>query len=444
MTFVLGQYTGLRADSARGLAEGVEAMVLEGSLAPGDRLPPVRELAGTVGLSANTVAAAYRLLGNRGVVVGRGRLGTFVTPRPAGPALDTLPDPALVDLASGNPDPALLPDLGAYLAGIDPGRRLYGGPAVDPELEPVARRLLEDAGVPVERLAVVGGAMDGVERAFQAQLAPGDAVAVEAPGWPPLSDLIVSMGLRPVPVPIDDSGMLPGRLEAVAGGVGAVLVTPRLQNPTGAATDPARAAELRQVLDRHPGVFVVEDDHGALVSGIPLASVATGRERWAYIQSMSKPLGPDLRLAFLTGDDVTVGRLAGRQGVGPGWVSHILQRLVAAVLADPATDVLLARAVAAYAERRDALIGALAARGIGSMGRSGLNVWVPVPDDDAAVAALAAEGYAVRSGARWRMGTPPAIRVSTARATPDLLERVADHIAAVVSPPTSPGDIRCA
>ncbi len=102
--------------------------------------------------------------------------------------------------------------------------------------------------------------------------------------------------------------------------------------------------------------------------------------------------------------------MRGRQRLGPGWVSRITQRAVARLWADGSVD---AHAVAsAYGRRRDALLGALAERGIAAYGRSGMNVWIPVPDETGAVARLLHAGRAVAPGARFRLSAPPGIRVT--------------------------------
>lgn len=56
----------------------IAAQVADGTLRPGDRLPTVRRLAGDLGIAPNTVARAYRELESGGLIVGRGRAGTFV------------------------------------------------------------------------------------------------------------------------------------------------------------------------------------------------------------------------------------------------------------------------------------------------------------------------------------------------------------------------------
>jgi DNA-binding transcriptional MocR family regulator len=133
------------------------------------------------------------------------------------------------------------------------------------------------------------------------------------------------------------------------------------------------------------------------------------------VRSVSKALGPDLRVALVTGDDVTIDRVEGRQRVGPAWVSHLLQQLVVTLWRDGAVHETLARAETTYTRRRDALLDALAHHGIDASGRSGLNVWVPVPAEDTVVAALLTNGWGVSAGQRFRIASPPAVRVNVAR-----------------------------
>ena len=171
------------------------------------------------------------------------------------------------DLASGNPDPALLPSLTAALARIEPGQVLYGGPAKLPELASLAAAQFADDGVDGD-VAVTGGALDAMERALQTELRVGDRVVLEDPTWPRIADLVHALGLTIEPVPVDARGLDPARLEvALRRGARAVIATPRGQNPTGAAVDPDRGRALRAVLAKHPDVLVIEDDYVAWVAG---------------------------------------------------------------------------------------------------------------------------------------------------------------------------------
>lgn len=367
--FVLGEYriSGRRASD---IAASVERGVGSGDLAPGHVLPPMRELASVLGVNPNTVAAAYRTLRERGVIETAGRRGSRVRQRPASTSRGSLridAPPGVRDLGSGNPDPALLPDLGEALAvaarvnALRPG--LYGDAPVIPELAAFVRAELEADGVPAGPVAVTSGSLDAIERVLAAHLKPGDVVAVEDPGWGSLLDLVPALGLRAAPVAVDDEGPLPGDVErALRAGVKALIVTGRAQNPTGAAVGAGRAKELRSVLAQYPGVLLIEDDHGHAIVDLPLHPLVGATDRWAFVRSVAKAYGPDLRVAVLTGDAVTVDRVTGRQGLGPGWVSTLLQRAVVHLWTSGAVDVV---AVArAYGERRDALVLALEERGV--------------------------------------------------------------------------------
>jgi DNA-binding transcriptional MocR family regulator len=223
---------------------------------------------------------------------------------------------------------------------------------------------------------------------------------------------------------------VPAGLErALRDGARAVVLTPRAQNPTGAAHDAARAAELRALLT--PEVLLVEDDHLGPVAGVEWHSAAGSTARHAVVRSVSKWLGPDLRLAIVTGDELTLARVEGRQSLGPGWVSALVQRLAARLWAT--TDTAPARD--AYVERREAMLAALAAHGLAAHGASGLNVWVPVPDEDAAVRALLAAGASIAAGRPFRLAAPPAVRITTAAVTPDEAPALAAALAAAVNPP---------
>src|SRR4029077_1698458 len=138
-------------------------------------------------------------------------------------------------------------------------------------------------------LCVVGGALDGIERVLQAHLRPGDAVAVEKPGYAALFDLLRAQGLALAPVRVDDRGMLPDRLRAALdAGARAAVITPRGQNPTGALLDAQRARELRAVLREHPHALTIEDDHLGLLADAPLHTSVGLTERWAATRSVAK------------------------------------------------------------------------------------------------------------------------------------------------------------
>ncbi len=433
----LKQYR-MTATSAAELVRGVEAAVAAGVIAPGERLPSVRRLAAEVGLSPVTVSSALAELRRRGVVVTERRRGSRVCDGlTLGLRQASLPiPPGARDLASGNPDPELLPDVADALGRLTPRRRLYGEEPALPELVELIRAQLHRDGLPAGPLCVVSGALDGIDRVLAAHLRPGDRVAVEDPGYAELYHMVRARGLQLAPVALDDRGMLPASLRsALAAGAGALVLTPRGQNPTGAALDSARAEQLRAVLAGHPEVLVLEDDHLGQVAGVPLHTLVVGRRRWAATRSVAKALGPDLRLAALAGDEETVAGVQGAQQRGPGWVSYILQSLVLALLRDAAVAELTARAAGVYGGRRERLLECLEARGVSAHGASGLNVWVPVEDEAAAVGALLQRGWAVAPGAPYRLTRGrPAIRVTTAALPEHAAAALAADLATALGP----------
>ncbi|MEV7142592.1 aminotransferase class I/II-fold pyridoxal phosphate-dependent enzyme [Streptomyces tauricus] len=439
---MLGEYR-IEGRRAAEIAASVERAVGSGELEPGQLLPPMRELASRLEVNPNTVAAAYRTLRERGVIETAGRRGSRVRSKPVTTArelsrLDV--PPGVRNLSDGNPDPALLPSLReAFTAAAEFADRaptLYGEASVDPELARLARADLDADGVPDGPVVVASGSLDGIERVLAAHLRPGDAVAVEDPGWHSVLDLVPALGLRAVPVRVDAEGPLPdGVRAALEGGARALIVTDRAQNPTGAAVSATRARALRAVLEQYPETLLVEDDHGHRIVDLPLHPLAGVTRHWAFTRSVAKAYGPDLRLAVLTGDPVTMDRVRGRQRLGPGWVSRLLQRAVVGLWSSGAVDT--AVVASAYRSRRDALIGALAERGIGAEGRSGMNVWVPVPDETGAVARLLHGGWGVAAGARFRTDAPPGLRITVSTLGVGEVGVAADAVASAVG--ASPG-----
>lgn len=419
------------------IAASIETAIRDGLLAPGSQLPPIRGLASDLGVSPMTVASAFRDLGRRGLLVAAGRRGTRVAAEPPLPVRTRIfVPPGARDLASGNPDPELLPSLTEALERIDaaPRRQLEEGKLA--ALTELAEGQFAADGITPPALAVVGGALDGIERVLQAHLRPGDSVAVEDPGFVRAYDLLRPLGLYLEPFGIDDYGPRPEHLErALDRGARAAILTPRAQNPTGAALDEQRASQLRAMLAMRPGVLVIEDDHAAGVAGAPAFTVcAPERPNWAIVRSVSKSISPDLRLAVLAGDATTVGRVEGRQLIGTGWVSRILQRIVVAIWSDAPSRQQLARADETYSARRVAMIEALARRGLSAHGRSGFNVYLPVGDEAAVVGGLLQRGWAVTGLERWRLESPPAIRITTATVKVEEADRLAADVVAALEP----------
>ncbi|GID95430.1 aminotransferase class I/II-fold pyridoxal phosphate-dependent enzyme [Amorphoplanes digitatis] len=446
-----GQYQ-VTGSSAASISASIEAGVRAGDWVWGERLPPIRVLAFELHVSPATVSKAYQELRQRGIVESVGRSGTRVRTRPAVASPRSalrLPVPAgALDLSAGDPDTRLLPGLAPHLRAVsdEVGPPMgYAAAGAMPELIDAARPRLAADGVPVEGAAitVTSGTLDAIERLLSAHLRAGDSVAVEDPGWANLLDLLGALDITAVPVAVDDEGPLPDRLAAaLAKGVRAVVVTARAQNPTGAAISAQRAAELRAVLADSPDVLLIEDDHAAELSGVPLHSLGGATTSWAFVRSASKPFGPDLRIAVLAGDEVTIARVVGRMRIGTGWVSTVLQRLLLRLWRDEDVAARIAAAGESYDRRRLALRDALAARGVRAHGTTGINLWVRVEDETRMVTALRDAGYAVAPGSLFRVEAPPGIRMTVSQIDDDSIEGLADDVAAAAYPATVPAPSR--
>ncbi|MER5473817.1 aminotransferase class I/II-fold pyridoxal phosphate-dependent enzyme [Streptomyces sp. NPDC002685] len=425
---------GISGTTAKGIAASVERGVAEGALEPGTALPPVRILAERLGVSPGTVATAYKELRRRAIVVTRGRGGTVVAAAPAVASRrpPRVPD-GLRDVAGGHPDPELLPRL-VPPSRLSPGARSHRGTPRLERLEQAVRAWLEPDGVPAEHVTFAHGALDLIGRLLSVELRPGDAVAMEDPGYHHLLDLVTALGLRTVPVAVDDQGVRPEALRAaLRAGVRAVVCSPRAQNPYGGSFSRARRDALVEVLQEEPDVLVVENDHASSVADAPLHTLtAGGLTRWVHVRTVSKFLGTDLRWAAAACDPTTLARHDGRLLLTSGWVSHLLQETVHGLMTDEGTRALVARAQETYALRRGALVRELADRGIEAHGVSGLNVWVPVRDESAVVNGLRSYGWWVAAGARFRTSAAPGVRISVAELTPADALRLASDFAAVL------------
>jgi DNA-binding transcriptional MocR family regulator len=421
--------------TARGLANAVSRAIRDGVLGPGTKLPPIREVSAQLALSPTTVSAAWRLLARSGSIRADGRRGTTVAEVAAGSvryrqALGRGTDFAL-DLSTGVPDAALLPNLTSSFAEL----RTAGTPSsyldapVLPELEEILRA---DWPYPPDRLTVVDGGLDALDQVTRSALRFGDRVVVEHPCFPPIVDVLEAAGVEVVGVPVDDEGMRPDLLtEAIERPARAVFLQPRGQNPTGVTLTPRRARALAAALGNSDTLVVEDDSTGAIATSPPISLGLWLPDRTVHIRSFSKSHGPDLRLAAMSGPGALMDEILARRQLGQGWSSRLLQRILLHLLTDPGSVAEVEHAREVYADRRRLLVEALGRRGVEVGGVEGLNVWVPVLDEPAALVRLATQGIGVAPGAPFlvlpeRSGH---VRVTAGLVTEDR-DVVADALAA--------------
>jgi DNA-binding transcriptional MocR family regulator len=419
-----------------GVAGAVSRLIRSGERVAGDRLPTVRELAGGLGTSPTTVSQAWSMLTRAGMITPQGRRGTFVadlqSPRGAWRVRRTMGSPGrpALDLSTGTPDLELLPDVAAAIARVVPAdhtRNYYDAPVIG-ELEEVLR---ERWPYEPEQITVVDGAMDALDRLVREQIHLGSRVLVENPAYPPLLDLLELIGAQIISLDLDKHGITPDSLRAgLAHQPAALFLQPRAHNPTGVSLTAARAGELAAEL-AGTKVLIVEDDHSGDIAQSPPVSLGS----WlpastVHIQSFSKSHGPDLRLAAMAGPTEIIGPLVDRRLLGPGWSSRLLQQVLLELLRDPVTQAALTRARQAYTDRREALVGALAKRGVTANAADGINAWVEVADEHSSVVAMATHGIGVAAGSPF---TVEPLASDHIRVTAGLLRSDFDRVAELIA-----------
>ncbi|MDY0964142.1 PLP-dependent aminotransferase family protein [Massilia sp. CFBP9026] len=287
------------------IADALQAALVDGSLKPGDRLPPQRLLAAQLDVDLTTVTRAYDEARRRNLLEGRGARGTYV----AAPKVELNP---ILDLSMNTPPPPdgvdfddmMKQGLSQVLMRADSELlmtyHLGGGSDADRKagarwLEPMFGQL--DPG----QLVVCPGAQAAIAASILALTEPGDVILAEPMTYPGLRTAATQFGRHIVPVEADRHGMVPEMLEKACRRRQARLVylNPTLQNPTAITMPESRRKELASVA-RRCAVRIVEDDPYWLLAEAPPPPIATfAPEQVIYISTLSKCLTPGLRVAFV-------------------------------------------------------------------------------------------------------------------------------------------------
>lgn len=428
---------------SRDIVSGLEQAIGHGKLQPGQALPSVRALAAELGVSPATVAAAYRMLGQRGAVEVRSKR-TVVRMPPVQTVIDRwwIHRPASAKMLSLSlPDPQLLPRIDEkFLARAMHG---YGHPVksradacIDADLTTALSRWFTKDGVPADHLLLFSGYLDGLKRCLQHYLRHGDVVAIEDPNEDVVIRLATHLGLRLIPVQVDDDGPDPQSLRAALdANARAVMTTSRAHHPTGATVSAERSAELRDILSNHRDTVLIELDRGHGTSTSPIRSLTNITSHWVHIRSFDWAFGADLRIAPASADQESQQALRANQRDDIEWISFLSQRFMLEHMQSSATVV--RDAEQKYRQRRDMLIEALAERGVRAHGVSGLEVWIPLPtrvDEMGVVIRLMNSGWVVAPGKPMRIDSPPGLRVTIAELRHEDVEPFCDSLLEAVSP----------
>lgn len=381
---------GGRGDRADRIYRQLRDAVLDGRLRRGERLPATRELAERLSVSRSTVSTAYERLTAEGYLASRVGAGTFVAyaaagrprsrrrtgtgaarPAPGWRDLDdplwTEPRPIAYDFSVGSPDPALFPletwrhYVAAELRGGLVRSGLYGDPAgVERLRDGIARHLGLARSVEASPgdVLVTNGAQQAFDLLGRVLLRPGDTVALEDPGYPPVRQLFETMGVRVVPVPVDAHGLRvdllpPARL---------VYVTPSHQFPLGGVLPLERRVALLEWADRHDAV-VIEDDYDSeyRFGSRPLDPLQRldAEGRVVYVGTFSKTMLPGLRLGFVVAPPALLPALRHAKRLSDWHNDVVTQRAMARFLDSGGFARHVKQATRVYEERHRVLTEAI-------------------------------------------------------------------------------------
>jgi 2-aminoadipate transaminase len=458
----------LSQDSAvplyRQLYEQIAERIRSGQLAPGERLPATRELAGQIGLNRTTVSAAYELLEAEGLIAGQVGRGSFVTGSPAPPAgsahrvhwpdfldrMEASPASALapggISFATSRPSRDLFPldefrsSCAAVLARQDLGDILQlGSPG---GYEPLRRFLLNEAydqelAGPGDDLLITNGCQQALDLIGRVLLRPGDSVAVEDPLYPGLKNLLTGMGAGLTGIPVNGDGMDVAQLERTLerSQPRFLVVTPNFHNPTGTTLPLAARRELLAAA-RSAGVPVVENDaYGELRytgSDLPPLKKLDEHAGTVLLRSFSKVSFPGLRVGWALGPKPLIDRLRRAKEASDLHTDQLAQAVLLEFARSGKLEAHHARILEAGRERLEALLAAcrehLPRGTTWTRPEGGMNIWVRLPESlDAAelLARAQKEGVGYLPGRYFAVSRvePGALRLSFAGLTPEQIRK---------------------
>ncbi|MEM7529518.1 MAG: PLP-dependent aminotransferase family protein [Pseudomonadota bacterium] len=439
------------------IVEAIAGAIDSGALTPGTRLPPHRELAYRLGVSANTASRAYAEAVRRALLVGEVGRGTFVlapdehrhgdTPaslrRQASGPIDlsrNLPLPGFAEphiqrvLGELAGEGGLAPLLD-YQTDRDPIRHAEAGAAW------LTHNGLEAA--PARVVTTMGG-QHGVLSTLMGALRPGDLLLTEALTYTPVCAMAERLGVRIETVAMDADGLIPEALEEVCRHArpAALYLTPTLQAPTTVTLSEARRQVIAGIAEAHDLLVIEDDVFAPLKTDRPLPIAAAAPEHTVYVTSLSKSVAPGLRVGFLSAPPRLVPAL--RHAINLSvWMTPPLNAEVAARLIEDGTAGRLAGEQRAAAAHRQRLVRAILDTNDIAADPHGLHVWLRLPDDwraDTFKAQCQREGVLVSEGRSFAVkakDAPEAIRLCLSH-EPDhaRLERGLETIAHLLQVPS--------
>jgi len=408
------------------IADAIEQGVRTGTLRPGERLPPQRALAATLGVDLTTVTRAYGMAREAGLIEGAGRLGSYVRNTAGLPADDVSGDAGMI--MPPQPGFALLGD--AIHRGMAALLRAGGqspllqyqpiGGALRDRREAAVAYAARGVATDVGQIVIAAGGQNALHAILAAGLARGDRIVAPAITYPGLIGAARQLGLELMPAASDPGGIDPDAVQAAAiAGAKAVYVVPTNDNPTTATLDLERRLWLAAIVRRH-GLTLIEDDAYGLLPEKPLPPLAAfAPERSWHIASVSKIVSPALRVAHVRApDSQAAARLAAAAHATAVMAPPLYAALVTHWLREGLFSGLVAQ-VRAEGMARQRLVAPLLAGLDVQTHAEGYHLWLGLPAGAPDPASLGARlrplGLSIVASERFAIdpaAAPPALRIS--------------------------------
>jgi GntR family transcriptional regulator/MocR family aminotransferase len=391
--------------------------ILTGRFRGGERVPSTRDLARTLEVARTTVTSAYEQLISEGYLEAAHGSGTFVcrelpddllrTRRPRAPrapvpeAITTVFAGAL-NFSQWRPDLNEFPFtlwrrlLNRHLRTFRPELFDYARTSAGfaPLREEIAAYVARSRAVncTADQVLIVNGSQQGLDLCARILAEPGDAVAIENPGYQGARQILEARRVRLLPVRVDGDGIVASEVPENAR---VIYVTPSHQFPTGVSMTVARRLEL---IDRarRSGAVIVEDDYDSeyRYSGSPLPAMQGLAENApvVYIGTFSKVMFPALRIGYLIAPAKMVKAFVRAKWLVDRQTAMLEQAALADFLREGHLERHIRRMRRLYGTRREALTSSLA-RHFGSSATclgeaAGMHVLVRFDDDGVAERAV--------------------------------------------------------
>jgi DNA-binding transcriptional MocR family regulator len=347
------------------IADAIRQDVLKGSLSPGDRLPPQRELAYRLGVTTGTVTRAYAEAEKHGLLSGEVGRGSYVRlpearPQPfASPAASQ----SRIDLSQASPPRVQeARDLDRALEQIMAAPRHhdlldYTPPEGHPLHRAMGVKWLARSGIMAAEADVIvtAGAHAALIACLAAITQHGERLFVEGLNYPTIKPIARHLGIKLVPIEMDEGGLVPEALEraARAGEARLLYIVPTLQNPTTSTLSHDRRLAIVEISRRY-GITIIEDDIFRLLDARvqPPTLFSLAPERTYHITSISKTLAPGLRVGFMTAPPGKSDLIIRHQTVASGRAVGLAAEVARHWIEGETADRVLAAIIAENAARR--------------------------------------------------------------------------------------------